>query len=128
LADTGLVFGARNGLSYGWNISHTDLTRDRNINSNQLLDTLCHFHAGGVWEIAVPNGTYNVLASIGDPGFDSTHTLIVEGVTYWSNRSLSPNQFLSNTSAITVSDGRLTISQGSAGEKATRINYVEIRR
>jgi hypothetical protein len=124
--DTGLTFGTRDGLSFGWNISHTDVTRDRNINANQLLDTLCHFHAGGVWEIALPSGTYNVLASIGDAQNASTHTLIVEGVTYWSARALSANQFLSNTSAVTVSDGRLTLTQGSAVDKATRINYIEI--
>jgi glucose/arabinose dehydrogenase len=126
IADTGLTFGARNGLSFGWNVSHTDVTRDRNINANQLLDTLCHFHAGGVWELALPNGAYSVLASIGDAANASTHTLSVEGVTYWSARALSANQFLSNTSTVTVADGRLSLSQGAAGEKATRINYVEI--
>jgi glucose/arabinose dehydrogenase len=126
--DTGLTFGPRSSLSFGWSISHTDLTRDRNINESQLLDTLCHFHSGASWEIALPNGTYNVLASIGDAGFASTHTLIVEGVTYWSARALAVDQFLSNTSAIPVSDGRLTLTQGAAAEKATRINYVEISR
>lgn len=126
--DTGLTFGTRNGLSFGWNISHTDVTRDRNINANQLLDTLCHFHAGATWELALPNGAYNVLASIGDAEFSSTHTLVVEGVSYWNARALSANQFLSNTSAVTVSDGRLTLSQGSAVDKATRINYIEVNR
>jgi hypothetical protein len=41
---------------------------------------------------------------------------------------LAANQFLTKTSAVTVTDGRLTLSQGSAGEMATRINYVEISR
>lgn len=128
VADTGLAFGTRNGLSFGWNVSHADVTRDRNINANQLLDTLSHFHAGGVWEIAVPSGTYDVLASIGDAGHASTHTLIVEGATYWSSHALGANQFLSNTRAVSVSDGRLTLTQGSAVDKATRINYIEISR
>jgi glucose/arabinose dehydrogenase len=127
VADTGLPFGTRSGLSFGWNTSHTDVTRDRNINANQLLDTLCHFHSGASWEIAVPNGTYNVLASIGDAQFASAHTLIVEGVTYWNASNLNANQFLSNTRAVTVSDGRLTLTQGSAADKSTRINYIEIR-
>ena len=126
IADTGVIFGARGGLSFGWNINHTDVTRDRDTNANQLLDTLCHFHAGGTWELALPNGTYSVLASIGDAQHASTHTLIVEGVTYWSARALSANQFLASASAVMVSDGRLTLTQGSAAEKATRINYVEI--
>jgi hypothetical protein len=124
--DTGLTFAARSGLSFGWSFSHTDVTRDRNINANQLLDTLCHFHSGASWELALPNGSYNVLASIGDPEFASTHTLIVEGVTYWSGRALAANQFLSNSSAVTVSDGRLTVTQGSAADKSPRINYIEV--
>jgi hypothetical protein len=127
VADTGLVFGTRNGLSFGWNVSHSDVTRERNVNSNQLLDTLCHFHAGARWELQLPNGTYNVLASVGDPSFASTHTLIVEGVTYWSARALSANQFLSATRSISVTDGRLTVTQGSAADKSTRIDYLEVR-
>lgn len=126
--DTGLTFGARSGLSFGWSSDHTDVTRDRAINANQLLDTLCHFHAGASWELALPNGTYNVLASIGDAGYTSTHTLIVEGVTYWNARSLNPNQFLSATNAVTVADGRLTLTQGSAADKSTRIDYLEVTR
>jgi hypothetical protein len=126
VADSGLAFGTRSGLSFGWSVSHTDVTRDRGVNANQLLDTLCHFHAGASWELALPNGTYNVLASIGDPSFTSAHTLVVEGVTYWNARSLAANQFLSATQAVTISDGRLTLGQGSAVDKSTRINYIEV--
>jgi hypothetical protein len=128
LPDTGALFGPRSGASYGWNKDHTDVTRDRDLEVDQRLDTLCHFHAGGVWEIARPNGSYNVLVSIGDPQHESTHTLNIEGQAYWSNRPLSPGQFLSATKSITVSDGRLTVDQGPAAEKATRINYLEISR
>ncbi|HEY6561832.1 MAG TPA: PQQ-dependent sugar dehydrogenase [Polyangiaceae bacterium] len=129
LADTGDPFGFRgNGLNFGWNVSHTDLTRDRGMNADQLLDTLCHFHGGGVWEVALPNGSYSVLASIGDPGFSSTHTLNVEGVSYWNATVLNANQFLSATKTVTVLDGRLSLNQGSAVDKSTRINYVQVTR
>ena len=81
LKDAGHVFGNRgNGFSYGWSSDHTDLDRDRNINPDQRLDTLLHFHAGQNWEIGLPNGTYEVTTSIGDAGNVSTHTLNVEGV------------------------------------------------
>ena len=126
--DVGSVFGAQSGLTFGWNISHTDVTRERSINANQLLDTLCHFHSGARWELVLPNGTYNVLASIGDAQYVSTHTLIVEGVSYWNASALNANQFLSATRAITVTDGRLTLTQGSAADKSTRINYIEVSR
>jgi hypothetical protein len=126
LPDTGLTFGAQGLLSFGWSVDHTDVTRDRGVNSSQLLDTLCQFHEGAVWEVALPNGTYSVLVSLGDASLGSVYTLIVEDVTYWEGRFIGANQFLSTTRSVTVADGRLTLSQGSAGELATRINFVEV--
>jgi glucose/arabinose dehydrogenase len=126
VADTGLVFGTRSGLSFGWNVDHTDVTRDRGVNANQLLDTLCHFHSAARWELALPNGSYSVLASIGDPSYASTYTLTVEGVTYWNATNLDINQFLSDTRSVSVNDGRLTLTQGNATDKATRINYIVV--
>jgi hypothetical protein len=128
LADTGATFGARSGQSYGWNVSHADVTRDRDATADQRLDTLCHFHEGGAWEIAVPNGTYNVLVSVGDGAVSSSHTINVEGVSYWNALPLDVGQFRNTTKSVTVNDGRLTIDQGDADEKSTRINYVEISR
>ena len=74
----------------------------------------------------MPNGTYNVLVSIGDPSYASAFTINVEGVSYWKATALAVNHFLSATRAVKVTDGRLTIDQGAAGEMATRIDYVEI--
>jgi hypothetical protein len=129
VVDAGAVFGSRGGgLSFGWNVDHADVTRERNVNANQLLDTLCHFHAGGVWELALPFGRYDVRASIGDPSFSSTHTLIAESTTYWSGAALGANQFLNTSNSVLVSDGRLTVTQGAAADKATRINFIEISR
>jgi hypothetical protein len=126
VADTGLTFAAHDALSFGWNVDHTDVTRARGVNSNQLLDTLCQFHEGGMWELALPNGTYGVRISIGDPSITSVYTLIVEGVTYWEAQLIRANQFSTNARSIIVADGRLTLSQGPAGELATRINFVEV--
>jgi hypothetical protein len=129
VADTGALFGSRGGgLFFGWNVGTGDVCRERNVNANQLLDTLCHFHAGAVWEAALPYGRYSVLVSIGDPSNASTHTVNVEGTSYWAARALAANQFLSNTASVLVTDGRVTINQGAAAEKATRIDYVEISR
>lgn len=126
LPDSGLVYAARNGRTYGWNVDHSDVTRDRNLNPDQRLDTLSHFHRGGVWEIAVPNGSYRVTVSIGDPQYPSAHTLNVEGTNYWNGLSLGVNAFANATKTVQVGDGKLTLDQGTAIEKATRINYIEI--
>jgi arabinan endo-1,5-alpha-L-arabinosidase len=126
LPDYGEVKGARNGYTYGWSVYSGDVVRDRSINPNQLLDTIAHFHAGAKWELAVANGDYDVKVSVGDAGYASTHTIRVEGVSYWNNVTTSPNQFLNLTKTVKVSDGNVTIDCGSSGEKQTRINFVEV--
>ena len=127
MRDVGAVYGNQGGgLFYGWSSDHTDVSRDRGINPDQRLDTLIHFHQNQKWEFGLPNGTYEVTVSIGDPEFASSHTLNVEGVNYWSNLALATNDFREQSQQITVTDGRLTLDQGSAIEKATRINYVHI--
>jgi glucose/arabinose dehydrogenase len=127
LPDFGEIFADRgNGFEYGWSSDHTDLSRERNTNADQRFDTLVHFHQGQNWEIALPNGQYIVTAVVGDAGFPSTHTLNVEGVNYWDALPLGGNQFASQTQIVTVNDGRLTLDQGAAPERATRIAFVQI--
>ncbi len=127
LADTGLVFAARgNGWTYGWNIDHSDYVRQRGINANPLLDTLCQFHVGGQWKVALPNGFYTVFASIGDPGFASSYTLNVAGVPYWTNAALGVNQFASMAKTVAVNSGVLVVDCGAAIDKATRLDYLTI--
>jgi hypothetical protein len=127
LPDTGDLYGPRTGgATYGWNISQTDVTRQRNINSDPRLDTLVQLHPASVWEIALPSGTYSVQVTIGDPGFPSVHTLRVEGIVYWSGLALDSNQFATLTRTVTVSDGRLTLDNAGAADKATRVTYLEV--
>ena len=45
---------------------------------------------------------------------------------YWRSVKVESNKFLYATRTVTVTDGRLTLDQGTAHDKATRINYVEI--
>ena len=127
LADTGQVFGDRgNGLSFGWSSDHTDVSRDRGVNADQRLDTLIHFHLNQNWELALPNGMYEVTVEIGDPSNPSTYTLNVEGANYWNAVALAPNNFLVKTQQVMVTDGRLTLNQGAAEEKATRIDFIHV--
>lgn len=127
LADAGLIFGNRgNGQSYGWSVNHTDVARDREVNADQRLDTLNQFHVGATWELALPNGVYAVTMSIGDPSFTSTHTLNVEGVSFWDSLPLNANQFRQRTMLVAVADGRLTLDQGNGPERGARPNYIEV--
>ncbi len=123
--DIGEEFGDRgNGLSYGWNLPHSEHVRDRTDDVDRRLATLCEFRPEGVWEIAVPNGIYGVTVSIGDGTYPSTHTINAEGVNFWNAENLAAGQYRHRTLAIEVTDGRLTIDQGTAADSATRINYV----
>jgi hypothetical protein len=132
LRDDGAVFGNRgNGHSYGWNVSNTSFTRDRNSTRSldQRYDTLNHMQkAGGgrSWEIAVPNGTYRVVVVSGDADhIDSVFRLNVEGALTVSGTPTSAKRWFAGTNTVTVSDGRLTVSNGT-GASNNKICFVDI--
>jgi hypothetical protein len=133
LADGGAVFGLRAaGERYGWNADNAAQTRDRNrANSpDQRYDTLTHLqkpaNPNASWEIAVPNGSYRVRVVAGDPArFDSVFRLNVEGVATVSGTPTSSTRWLEGTSTVSVSDGRLTVTNG-AGASNNKICFIEI--
>jgi glucose/arabinose dehydrogenase len=135
LPDTGLVYANRgNGQTYGWTISNTPQTRDRNATNSpdQRYDTLTHLQKAGntdaVWEIAVANGTYSVRAVAGDAlHFDSVFRLMAEGVLVVSGTPTTSTRWIDGTGTVSVTDGRLTIRSGS-GASNNKICFVEITR
>jgi hypothetical protein len=126
--DPGSVYGDRgNGFSYGWNTDHAGYMRDYGTTGDPRLDTLANFRVGASWQLAVTNGLYDVEATIGDPIYArSGYILNVEGINYWNNVNLVALQFLTDTRTVSVSDGQLTIDNGAAGDKNTRLCYVII--
>ncbi len=126
ISDSGEPYGSRNGYKYGWNEDHTDVAVDRNEKTDSRLDTGCWFHSGGVWEIELIDGNYDVTVSVGDAVYSSTNTINVEGVNYWDDLTLDADEFEAETKTVEISDGILTIDNGSSGEGQTVINYVEI--
>ncbi|WP_141015148.1 putative Ig domain-containing protein [Nocardioides sambongensis] len=146
------------GLTYGW-IGETsrqpvDLSvggttnagngRWRQTSQSDLrLDTLMHMQAddvpnfngtpvAGIWEMAVPNGDYQVTVAAGDPAVNSDpeiHTLNVEGETAIdafvpTGSAGSNSHHRTATVTVTVEDGRLTID--ALGGTNTKIDYVDI--
>src|SRR5437016_2206349 len=118
-ADTGATFGARaNGYSYGWNLSASSAARDRNsaASPDQRYDTLIHTQLYGerTWEVAVPNGQYTVHLVAGDPSYtNSIYKFNADGVLVLSGTPSSSAHWVEGTKTVTVSDGRLTITNAS---------------
>lgn len=135
LSDIGLVYGDRgNGYTFGWNADNTANARNRNAagSPDERYDTLTHMQKPGnpnaFWEIAVPNGTYQVHIVSGDPGgaTDAIYKINVENVlAIDSVVAPTSGQFFDNTVTVTVSDGKLTISNAT-GSSNNKINFVDI--
>ena len=126
LVDAGTAFADHGGISYGWNGDYSTNTRDRNLNANQLLDTLIHVSTGQSWSIGLANGNYNVTVSVGDPQYASLYTLNLNGASVFDHLSLGVNQFQQKTVAVSVSNGKLTMDALGSADRETRINYIEI--
>ena len=154
IKDSGDAYGDRgNGFNYGWletdgltGLNLTANTRFRNIASVGVLEkTLIHMQYGdtggsngvsteGIWEIEVPNGTYNVTIGAGDPSVDGAgttpiHKINVEGVTIIdefgpTGVAGSPTRWTGASGVVNVSDGRMTFDAN--GGFNTKINYVQI--
>lgn len=124
LVDGGATYGARgNGQTYGWSADIAGTTRDRNhaTAGDQLHDTLIHMQKpeapNARWEIAVPNGTYQVRLVAGDPGYlDSVFRIAVESTLVIAGTPTSTTRWLDQTATIVVSDGRLTVSSASGAD------------
>ncbi len=133
LADTGATFGNRgNGFSYGWDADNSNSTADRNASNSpdQRFDTLTHTQRFGrrKWEIAVPNGMYRVRLVAGDPSFtNSRYRFDVENVLTVDGRpgSALNSRWVEGTKVVTVSDGKLTVSNGS-GASNNKLCFIEI--
>jgi len=129
LPDYGEVFGGRgNGFNYGWNKDIQGDARDRDSANavDQRYDTLNHLQKAddAVWEIELPNGTYNVFMVNGDPdNTDQTNNFDVEGVVVVDPDG--EDNFDEYNVTVVVSDGLLTIKPGEAALNC-KIMFVDI--
>jgi len=131
LADTGAVYASRgNGQTYGWNSDNAAGLRDRGVMLDQAFDTGAHMTWEGVtrtWEMAVPNGSYDLRLVGGDAGFlDSINRFDVEGVPIKFLTPTDLNRFGDGRATIRVTDGRLTIAAANDASNA-KLAFVEIR-
>ena len=133
LADTGAVYGARNGLTYGWSANNAANTRDRNASASadQRYDTFIHTQLGGQyrWELAVPNGTYRVKMVCGDANnYNSVYRYDVEGIRACNATPTSAARWVTATVTVTVADGRITVRNATSGATNNKLNFLDIDR
>jgi len=125
IIDSGSTRAARNGLFYGWDGSQGGLNRTENAST--ILNTLMRMGAGARWQMSVPNGTYQVKATLGDAAAATSGMILnVEGVNYLDRGTLPANQFFDITDIVTVTDGWLSVDNGTSAASATKINALEI--
>src|SRR5947207_2848156 len=71
VADVGVKFRTKGGLSFGWNTANKyAVDRNSRLSADQRYDTFNQLNFGRTspfWEIAVPNGNYSVHIVAGDP-------------------------------------------------------------
>jgi hypothetical protein len=80
------------------------------------------------WEFGVANGTYSVKLVAGDAQyFDSVYKIDVEGQLTVNGTPTSVNRFVTGTKTVTVTDGRLTVSNALGG-KNNKVAYIEVTR
>lgn len=131
--DSGAPFSNRgNGFSYGWNSDTSATTRDRDSANapDQRYDTLIQLqkpeNPDAVWEMAVPNGVYELLLVAGDPAHaDSVYHFTAEGATVLQATPSEGNWFKTAVFQTHVTDGRLTIRSGQTAQN-NKLAFVEI--
>ncbi len=130
LPDYGNVFDDRgNGYSYGWDTDNSANTYVRGVENDPLYDTGIAMEqpdAGQVWQIAVPNGTYDVHVVSGDPSnFDSIYEIAVQGVLTVSGGVNVLSRFQEAWRTVTVTNGLLAVTNAD-GSRNDKIDFIEI--
>ena len=132
--DRGQTFAHRGeGLFYGWSVDATGQARDRDRpeSYDERFDTLVHMRNGpsfgpALWELAVPSGTYMVRTVLGDPQSPSVNSINIENVSFTdSDPSGTPPHWDEHFGEVTVTDGRLTISQVLSDQDA-KLAFVQV--
>ena len=127
----GSTYRNRGAFSYSWT-APSGTGKDRNSPiARPALRRLIHMQKperpNAVFEIAVPDGTYRVHLVSGDPSQgNSVFRVNVEGVLVVNGTPTSATRCIEGTAIVTVSDGRLTVSNGSGANN--KVSYLDIDR
>ena len=127
LPDSGYSYDEERG--YGWNGRGRLRPYDRNSrrSPDQQHDTVMYIHPYQQWEMAVPNGTYEVTVSIGDARSRIYRQNVqAEGQTVFNNARVARGRWIEETVTVEVTDGKLTLTF-RGGRNYIQANYVVVK-
>ena len=127
LLDKGAAFEEERGM--GWKRDLREQIRVRKIDPDAPRDSFVFTRAADTWELALPDGAWEVTACLGDISHDqSDQNLSIEGVNVVENASTQAGRFLEVKQIVDVTDGRLTLGLGVAsGGSNTCLNWIVVR-
>jgi YD repeat-containing protein len=139
VADTGTVYSPQsNDETYGWQADEETGTAQRNILDLPAWDTIDALQtdgqADGVWQYALPNGTYPVVIVLGDAAnYNLTNNVSINGVVFDDPNPYDPaadpgyaqGKFTGFSATVAVVDGNLTITT-APGALNENIAFAEI--
>lgn len=152
LPDYGEVYGDRNGYTYGWSFDHTaslvtsvaesvyapsgissvkegtdslDSTSVAGSVYSLVPQASIPVLANGIWEVALPNGTYQVSVSVGSAVYETDNTLYLENTALWEHKVLLAGEQDSVQKKISIKDGKLTL-RGNESSSPTYLNRITI--
>ena len=131
LADRGGVFADRGkGYTYGWKVPNFDNSRRRNAKDvEERFLGFVHMTTSAKpneWEIALPNGKYEVTIGAGDVDYlDSYNKIDAEKVTVLDFAPSLDKKYSAASAIVEVLDGKLTISMNKDAKNA-KLCFVNI--
>ncbi|HEX4084489.1 MAG TPA: glycoside hydrolase family 95 protein, partial [Chthoniobacteraceae bacterium] len=111
MVDAGKDFGPHGPLAYGWKPGTYRRIASKKYNDSPILANQCIFMKDAAWQIALPNGLYDVAVCVGSPDdMMETLPLRVQDVPYFPGLEVDRNIFLKQWHTVSVKDGMLIVS------------------
>ena len=130
VADYGKAYVKQGAFTYGWNVDNSKRIFDRKTAAKQRYDNVALLgdsQSASRWEVAVPNGLYDVKVMSGDATkTNSRYAISVEGTTVLDRTPNKASPWRKGEKLVWVSDGKLTLTS-AAGAVNNKINNIDIR-
>ncbi|MHC4875231.1 MAG: FAD-dependent oxidoreductase [Planctomycetota bacterium] len=124
--DTGLPFDIRRGR--GWQRDISQSNRRRNQIDGEHRDTFLFTRSPDIWELALPDGRYQVTVCVGDSGHEQTgQNVTIEGVAALRVIDTVAGEWHETSVVVEVTDGRLTVEIGLPDSSSnTCLNWLRV--